>query len=141
MTKAHVQQQTIHVTEFYPDHEPRESDPHYKLFEVTRARLKRLGLLVCWRCGAADQIQLHHAVIEFALANGVDIEQFAAKYPEFHVTDDESFARFVESEGNLLPLCKGCHIGEEAIHLLPYPLWVAGRCWRTDLPRPAAVTR
>lgn len=139
MTEAHTQCQTVHIVEFYPEHEPREDDPHYHLFNAARKRLCALGKLICWRCGSTENIQLHHSVIEFSLANGVDLSLFEADYPEFHITSDEEFLAFVESEGNLLPLCANCHIGKEAIHLLPYPLWLAGRVWRKDLPRPAVV--
>lgn len=139
MAEAHVQHQAIHLTEYYPSHEPREGDPHYKLFNAARDRLKKLGKLVCWRCGATEQIELHHSLIEFSLANGVDVATFEKDYPEFHITSDEEFAAFVESEGNLTPLCKRCHTGIEGIHCIPYPLWLAGRFWKPDAQRPAQV--
>lgn len=134
---AHTQGMTTRYALYYPEHEPRETDTHYRLFHAARTRLERLGALRCWRCGAIDDIQLHHAIVEFALANGVDIAAFSRLYPEFHVADDETFLDFVESEGNLMPLCVRCHIGEAGIHSLPYPAWIAGRFWRHELPEPA----
>jgi hypothetical protein len=140
ITPEHSHSQTVRFVCYFPEHEPREGDSHYHLFNQARARLQRQGLLKCWRCAATQEIQLHHSIIEFSLANGVDVAKFSHLYPEFHVEDDEDFARFIEGEGNLTPLCIRCHIGEQAIHLLPYPAWIAGRFWREGLPAPAQVS-
>ena len=120
-TPAHSQKVTYTVEEWFPAHLPRKNDPHYRVFDATRKRLKRLGKLICWRCGVKEgdllldedghpttakaSIELHHSVVEYSLANAVDIEEFGKLYPELHVEDDETFLQFVESEGNLLPLC------------------------------------
>lgn len=142
VTPAHTQEATLHVHEYYPAHEPRESDPHYHLFHEAREKLRQLGKLKCWVCGkdeaaAGQPIELHHSVIEFALANGVDVAKFAHLYPEFNVTDEATFVAFVESEGNLLPLCLDHHRGCHGIHSMTYSPWVAQAFWRSDLPAPA----
>lgn len=144
VTPAHTQSVTLHVHEYYPAHEPRASDPHYHLFHEVREKLRQLGKLKCWVCGkderaAGQPIELHHSIIEFALANGVDVAKFAHLYPEFNVTDEATFVAFVESEGNLLPLCKLHHTGVEGIHLLPYPCWRALSVWKDGLPLPGEV--
>jgi catechol 2,3-dioxygenase-like lactoylglutathione lyase family enzyme len=139
MTAAHTTKETLSVSFYFPEHEPRESDPHYHLFNAARARLKRLGKLACWRCGATERIELHHALVEFSLANGVDVARFAALYPEFHVENDEDFLAFCESEGNLLALCRECHRGSQGIHSVVYSAWVVGRFWKHDLPPAAEV--
>lgn len=138
---AHEQKTTLHVIEFFPAHEPRESDPHYHAFLAVRARLKALGKLRCWVCGAMEHVELHHNVVEFALANGVDLAKFADKFPEFKMAwaDRESFLAWVESEGNLLPLCKLHHTGAQGIHVLPYPAWRALAIWRDGLEPPGQV--
>jgi hypothetical protein len=46
-TPAHDQKLTLHIIAHIPEHAPRESDPHYHLFEQAKARIKKAGL---WRC-------------------------------------------------------------------------------------------
>ena len=89
----------------------------------------------------AEPIELHHDKVEFALANGVDVARFAVLYPELGVVDDETFACFVESDGNLTPLCRLHHTGIRGVHVLPYPVWVIQRVWRKDLPAPGELAR
>ena len=134
--EAHVEDVTIKLEYYYPSHEPRKDDPHFSMFQKTRERLKRLGLLVCWRCGATDNIELHHDKVEWALQNGVDLDKFKHLYPEFHVESDDEFADWVNSEANLLPLCLFCHRSTEGIHTCVYPSWVIKRVWKDSLPEP-----
>lgn len=138
MTDSHTQIRTIKVMEFYPEHSPRENDPHYHIFNSARARLERLGKLKCWinNKDCHGGIELHHSLVEFSLTNGVDIHRFEELYPEFNIIDDESFLNFVEGEGNLLPLCMFHHRSSGGIHSLPYPCWIAQRFWKSDLPSP-----
>ena len=96
MTAAHYQKLVLNETLrlWYPEHEPRERDPYYKLFHRAKARMKQLDV-PCWRCDvhyadlvergapgtgqnplAATQLEAHHQDIEFSLANGVDIERW-----------------------------------------------------------------
>jgi len=147
VTPAHTQQTTLHLLEFYPAHEPRETDPHYHLFNQTRARLEKLGKLVCWVCGkdgaaAGHPIELHHNRVEFALANGVDLTKFEAAYPEFGLVNatEDQFLDWIESEGNMLPLCKLHHTGSQGIHCIPMPIWQALKYWRDDLPTPGELS-
>lgn len=137
ITAAHVQNVTLHITECIPAHEPRASDPHYKYFNEARTRLAALGKLQCWVCGTTEQIELHHSTVEFAFANGVDLTKFEKLYPEFKIESDEDFLKWIEGEGNLLPLCKLHHTGIMGIHILDYPVWLIQRFYRADLA-PAA---
>lgn len=132
---AHEQRTTLHLVYCYPEHEPRADDPHYALFNAARERLKRQGLLKCWVCGSTESPQLHHAHVEFALANGIDLASFAAHYPDLlpEVTD-EAFQAFVEGDGNLTVLCALHHIGREGIHVIPYPAWQLLGCEKTGQP-------
>ena len=138
---------TEHLTllQIYPAHEPRSGDPHYAAFNAARRRLEKLGALRCWignaDCSLQYPIELHHAVVEFALANIVDETHFAQLYPEFHVTDDETFLTWVEGEGNLLPLCKSHHTGVLGVHLLPYPGWLPQRFLKAGIGAPMRVIR
>jgi hypothetical protein len=143
---SHTQNQTIHIQEFFPAHEPRESDPHYHLFNAARKKLKSAGKLICWVCGkdeaaAGAPIQLHHDKVEFALQNGVDLEKFEEKFPDLNIHSEEEFFAFVESEGNLTPLCQLHHTGKEGVHLLPKPMWIALAYWKDGLPPPGEVVR
>ena len=120
---AHVQRTTVRLIRHYPDHQPRQDDPHYKLFEVTRQRMKRQGLLTC-AIGDADcdgQIELHHSHFEFAYVNDVDLDA-ANKLLGLHLSDEE-FAEFIEGPGNLEPLCKAHHTGVFGVHLIPVADW------------------
>ena len=156
-TPAHSQHVTYTVEEWFPAHLPRKSDPHYTVFNKTRKRLKALGRLVCWRCGIKDgdrllddegkptdvkaSIELHHSIVEYSLANAVDISEFGKLYPELHVEDDETFLQFVESEGNLLPLCVKCHRGKQGIHCVQYPGWLLERFKKQGVPAIVQVVK
>lgn len=124
---------TEHVTlvQTYPAHEPRATDVHYSVFTATRRRLERLGALTCWignaDCDTTHPMELHHAMVEFSLANIVDVRHFRELYPEFHIESDEAFLRWVEGEGNLLCLCRSHHRGHIGIHSITYPAFVVQR--------------
>jgi hypothetical protein len=123
VTKAHQEEVTVRFIERWPDHEPREQDPHYALFNAAKRRMKRQGLL---KCAVASSyhwgpIELHHDKVEFAHINDVDVGKFNALYG-LHL-DDEGFRVFVEQEGNLEPLCQLHHRGQEGVHSLPEPQW------------------
>ena len=123
-TPAHDQRQTISLIRHYPDHEPRADDPNYPLFEQARARLKRQGLLKCV-IGDADcdgQIELHHAHVEFAYSHLVDLERLN-ELLGLHLDDDDEFQKWIESPGNLEPLCKRHHTGVLGVHLIPSADW------------------
>ena len=138
---AHTQRTTLHIVEAFPDHTPRASDIHYRFFNAAHARLKKLGKLVCWinNADCAGQIELHHTICEFALANGVDVAHFEQLYPEFGITTDEQFLEWVEGPENLTPLCLYHHRGNGGVHCLPGPIWLPQRFWRAGLVAPAHV--
>jgi hypothetical protein len=143
LTAAHKQIETFHIAYEYPSHEPRASDPHYRAFNAAHDRLKRLGALKCW-IGNADcqgAIELHHNVVEFALANTVDVAHFEQLYPEFKIASDEEFLTWIEGEGNLLPLCAFHHRGVCGIHSIHYPAWQVQRFMKAGVGPPEAVVR
>lgn len=98
-TPAHYQNLVLNETLrlWYPEHEPREDDPLYRLFHQAKARMKKLDV-PCWRCGvhykdlnpalgqpsteanplSAHQLEAHHYDVEFSLANGIDVERWWA---------------------------------------------------------------
>lgn len=132
MTEAHDQKLTLHLVMHVPEHEPREDDPHYHLFNQAKARMKRQGL---WKCVISDDlcsgpIELHHSVIEFSEINEVDPAKIAGALG-LHFDNDEDFQRWVESPSNLEPLCAAHHRQAYGIHVLPGPLWEAIRYRKT----------
>lgn len=82
---------SVRLREWIPEHEPREHDPHYKLFHAAKTHMKKLDI-PCWRCGVhyadlvkkgdaatkanplgAYQLEAHHSDIEFSLLNAIDV--------------------------------------------------------------------
>jgi hypothetical protein len=132
VTGAHSEMIHLAYRRNVPAHHVRESDPHYHLFNEVRARLKRAGKLVCWRCASREDIQVHHNLCEFCMQKGVDVAKFAHLYPELMPEcSEECFLAAIESEGGLLPLCQHCHTGRgTGIHYVPYPDWLPMRFWK-----------
>jgi len=138
MTAAHDQMMTLHIRQHVEAHEPREDDPHYLLFDRAKARMKRQGLWVCVisdeLCGG--QVELHHSMIEFSEIGSTDHDK-VAKALGLHFDDDEAFAEWCQSPGNLEPLCVNHHRSRYGVHVLPEPLWQAVRFHRSGTPTPA----
>jgi hypothetical protein len=125
---AHDQPLTLHMLTHIPSHQPRETDPHYHLFELAKSRLKRQGL---WNCIINDDLcegqpELHHSYVEFSQINQVD-SKAVEKQLGLHFDTDEDFQQWVESPGNLEVLCVNHHRAHYGIHVIPGPLWEAVR--------------
>ena len=128
MTAAHDQMLTLHIRQHVEEHAPRESDPHYHLFEQAKSRLKRQGL---WKCIIGDDLcggepELHHTFIEFSQINQVDPKKIQQALG-LHFENDEDFQVWAESPGNLEVLCAQHHRAHYGIHVIPGPLWEALR--------------
>lgn len=137
-TAAHDQPLTLHIVTHVPEHEPREDDPHYHLFEQAKARMKRQGL---WKCVINDRycggnVELHHSHLEFSQIHAVDPAK-VAEHLGLHFTDDDDFQRWCESPGNLEPLCAVHHRTHLGVHVLPGPLWEPLRYLAADAKPPA----
>lgn len=138
MTAAHDQMMTLHLKQHVEEHEPRESDPHYHLFEAAKSRLKKQGL---WKCIIDDELcqggpELHHSHVEFSEANATDPGK-VGRALGLHFDTDEEFQQWIESPGNLEVLCAAHHRTRYGIHVLPAPLWEAVRYHREGLEAPA----
>ena len=131
VTDAHDQAVTNRYVVHYPDHEPRESDPHYKDFNHFRkthvataichfAELRHGDVSEC-----AGGLELHHGIIEFSLMNAVDLALLEADYPG--ISDPETLGAWVESEVNLVFYCAKHHRGHGGIHHASASDWVAER--------------
>lgn len=146
MTPAHDQRVTIRLIEHIPPHGPRGS-----AFDAAKRRMKALGLVRCaiQGCDTGAPIEYHHSYVEHAWQAGVDYDEFMAEFgdevdaalpEEFgeHL-DDHEFEAWVQSPGNLEPLCSVHHRTQLGVHVMPEPLWNAMRVWRDELPPPAEV--
>jgi hypothetical protein len=126
-TPAHDQNETHRYTVNFPAHEPREHDRHYVDFEhfkrQTRATAKcqfgvdRGGDFS--ECSPSQEnwphgLEVHHAVIEFALQNGVDLALLERDYPG--ISNPDEIGAWVESAQNLMWLCTWHHRGHGGVH-------------------------
>lgn len=137
MTAAHDQKLTIHLLAHVPEHAPRESDPHYHLFQAAKARIKRQGL---WRCAIGDDLcsgepELHHSHVEFSQANGADPEKIAKAFG-LHFASDDDFQAWIEGPSNLEVLCAAHHRTHYGVHVVPSALWETLRWHRAGAPAP-----
>jgi len=128
---AHQQATTHRYVMHYPEHAPREGDPHYRAFEAYRRRTRDTA--VCYvgeRAGAAScagGLELHHAVLEFATANAADPEALHRDFPE--IAEDatsEDIADWLESSpGEFRYLCAFHHRGHGGAHTASHSDWTA----------------
>jgi hypothetical protein len=120
VTPAHSQVFTHTYTVHYPAHPPRKDDPHYVDFEAYRRRTKATAVCAMGahrgdysECGGG--LELHHAHVEFALQNGVDLSWLEVDYPG--IGDRDHVGAWVESAQNLLWLCEHHHRGHGGVHV------------------------
>lgn len=120
-TPAHNQNITHQYSIHYPDHSPRKSDPNYVDFEHFRRKTHKtakcaIGLHRNDFAECKGQLELHHAHVEFALQNGVDLTWLEKDYPG--ISDPDHVGAWVESADNLTWLCLEHHRGAHGVHLL-----------------------
>jgi hypothetical protein len=130
---GHDQKVTHHYLLHYPSHLPRADDPHYVDFEAYHrahregARCEvglRIGFDECRDAqgnpampgptGIQPGLELHHAHIEFALQNGVDLKALEHDYPG--VSNPDEVGAWVESGANFMWLCAFHHRGHGGAH-------------------------
>jgi hypothetical protein len=121
MVAAHGQAITHRYTVAYPDHAPRTEDPHYKDFEAYRKRTKDAAVCMIGahrgdfsECDHGHPLELHHAHVEFAMQNGVDLAWLERDYPG--VSNADAVGAWVESAENLEWLCLRHHRGHGGVH-------------------------
>jgi hypothetical protein len=122
VTPAHDQTETHRYTVHYPDHFPRESDPHYKDFNAFhRANHKTAQCDIGLHrndfseCDLTHPMELHHRHIEFALQNGVDLKWLEVDYPG--VSDAATVGAWVETGENFVWYCQRHHRGHGGAHV------------------------
>ncbi len=118
---AHDQVVTHRYVVHYPDHAPRTGDAHYADFAAYRRRTHataRCAFAVDVGddvdCDTTRPLELHHAHIEFALANEVDLARLERAYPGVSTPDE--VGAWVESAANLMWLCRAHHRGPGGVH-------------------------
>jgi hypothetical protein len=114
MTDKHDQATTNRYVIHYPEHEPRESDPHYKDFNEYRRRTKASAQCAIGgerqdfsECSLDQPLELHHSHIEFSLANAIDLKWLEADFPG--VSNPDEVGAWIESAVNLEWLCVKHH--------------------------------
>jgi hypothetical protein len=138
VTEAHDQRMTVHIITVVPPHEPGPGDPHYDHYLQAITRLKRQRL---WRCAINDDycgggIELHHTHVEAMSFRDVDLNKINEAFG-LHLDDDGDFHDWIESPGNLEPLCVVHHRTHFGVHCLPHPLWEPLR-YRKQSAKPSA---
>lgn len=141
---------TLHELAYYPEHGPRESDPHYHIFDQARRHLIDTLGVGCWiggatkqqleaglpaghRCYGAHQLEAHHDIAEFAALSAVDWRKVAADFPRLGLASDEDFLRAAESDGGLRILCDKHHRSPgHGIHAITEPVWKLDRYANDD---------
>jgi hypothetical protein len=119
--EAHDQAITHRYIIHYPEHPPREGDPHYVDFEHFRRATKDTAQCIIGQhrndfseCSLDRPLELHHAHVEFSLQNGVDLKWLEVDYPG--ISDPEHVGEWVESAANLIWLCVFHHRGPGGVH-------------------------
>lgn len=121
MTAAHNQTVTHKYVMRYPAHPPRREDPHYRDFEEYRRRTRATAQCAFAARRGGDtsechgELELHHAHVEFALQNGVDLKLLERDYPG--ISDPDQIGAWVESAANLEWYCAAHHRGPGGVHV------------------------
>jgi hypothetical protein len=157
--QQHIQHHTVDELQMYPQHDPRTESHDYVLAHKHLTEELDLPCLVCGvkhsTLGDATQnryqakaMETHHHVVEWALANAVDLDKFnaiirphlAQRHPQdktWHYEqafDQQKLLDWVDhSEHNLWVLCDVHHRAQYlGIHEITYPIWVPMDLYRPD---------
>jgi len=127
---------------FVPGHEPRNQSDIYRR---SHDALIKYGDTPCFICGVkkstlndpaqnlhgSKQMELHHWIIEWSLANCTDFGKLKSVHPDFpdwdkvNVNDPTTFKYFVDSVYNAMILCDVHHRATyRGIHAIEYPIWL-----------------
>ncbi len=156
----HKNQRRLTELAFYPAHDKRRETKEYKAAHKKLVVNKDLPCLVCGvknstlknkakNAYAAKQMETHHHVIEWALANAVDVEKFNSILLPFlrHRHPDrpeyckaftaEDIRNWVDHhEDNLWVLCDVHHRAQYlGIHEITFPIWGPTDLLRSDFTK------
>lgn len=121
---AHDQRFTHRYVVSYPEHGPREDDPHKPDFEAWKRRRREAGTYHCdfaaehrggdaGECDTEHPLEAHHKVIELALMNAVDFALLDADYPGISAP---TVGAWIDGDQNLTLLCRAHHRGPGGVH-------------------------
>jgi hypothetical protein len=113
LTKEHTQFRTLKEVAYYPAHPDRTESDEFR--EIKREFKKEHAK--CWiNNGYCDgPIEVHHDVIEYSEAMGVDWEKVKKDYPNIDHVDDKD---------QMLTICKRHHTGKyTGKHNISEPIW------------------
>lgn len=130
---GHVVTRTLKEQVWYPDHDARKASAeythvhHHLVVELDEA---------CWICGirrsTGGRMETHHDELEWALANGVNLNLVLKDFPAMGAADEPHLREWLDSEGNMLVLCDVHHRGGlQGVHMVTGPAWKAQR-WETS---------
>jgi hypothetical protein len=116
----------------YKAHDPRGDDPHKADFDEFKRRRRAAGTWFCdfgkqyradsSECDLTYPLECHHSVIEFALANSVDLTMLEKFYPGVSKT---GIGAWIDSPNNLMLLCRWHHRGHGGVHNVSASDWEA----------------
>ena len=119
---AHDQTAAHKYVMHYPEHPARKDDPHYRDFNEYHQRTHDTAQCAIGahrgdftECSLDKPLELHHAHVEFALQNGVDLAWLEKDYPG--ISNPDTVGAWVESADNLEWLCVFHHRGHGGAHV------------------------
>lgn len=143
LVPAHKQVSSHRYFVHFPPHPPREGDPHYVDFTAYHRKTRlaarcfvgeRIGFDECRDAqgnlcvidaGRQSGLELHHAHIEFALQQGVDLAALEHDYPG--VSNTAEVGAWVETAANFRWLCVHHHRGPAGAHTITHSDFEAGQ--------------
>ncbi|MEM0174030.1 MAG: hypothetical protein QXI16_05960 [Sulfolobaceae archaeon] len=127
----HEVKEDIQIDIYYPDHPPRKES---ELFRKSRQHLIDELDTPCFICGSKEDRELHHYYVEWAEADAIDWNgKIRTDHPNFDWSKFKSPEDFVDSEYNMMVLCKKHHrLKDHGIHMMPYPNWIIQKYIRSD---------
>jgi len=139
------------VEDYYvPGHEPRTAS---NVFHASHDQLIKDGDSPCFICGVkkstlddltqnlhgSKQMELHHWIIEWSLANATDFDKLKIAHPDFtdwdkvQANDPSTYKYFVDSVYNGMVLCDVHHRATyRGIHAIEYSVWIAQKFIKSD---------
>jgi hypothetical protein len=129
MVAEHEQKVSHTYMVHYPEHAPRERDPHKKDFEKWKQGRRDSNTYYCdfahehrggdtSECDNEHPLEAHHKVVELAMLNEVDFALLEKDFPGIGNPDEAG--AWIDSDKNLTLLCTYHHRGPMGVHVASY---------------------
>ena len=126
---AHAQKFSHHYVVHYPEHSPREDDPHKHDFAAWKKRRRDSDTYYCdfahdhrhgdtSECDLSKPLEAHHKIVELAMLNEVDFTLLEADYPG--ISNPDQAGAWIDSDANLTLLCVNHHRGPMGVHVASF---------------------